>query len=455
MAPAYAVPRMLERAGLTLQDFDFYEIHEAFAAQVLCTLRGLGGPGLLQGAARPRRAARLDRPRQAQRQRQLARRRPPVRRDRRPDRRQPRQGAARARPRPRPDLDLRGRRPGRRRDPRGPGRADEVTDRYIAARQLAPSASSSPNGRPAAADPARPLRAGRPGRRRAACCSARAPGGRLGAALAGVLAGAGAAASTPHRAVLARRRRGGRARRRAVQPRDRAATSASRRSSSTRPGSRTRPSCVELQRLLPPDDPPARARGRVVVLGTPPRLRRPARGDRPAGARGLHALARQGGRARRDGPARLRRAGRRGRAGLDAALPALAAVGLRLRPGRAGRRRASRRPRTSTGSSRSPARSRSSPAPRAASAPRSPRRSPATARTSSASTCRRSRRDLEDGRAAPRRLALALDITDEDAPAAIAEQLERHGGVDIVVHNAGITRDKTLGAGCPRTAGAG
>jgi len=38
MAPAYAVPRMLTRAGLTLQDFDFYEIHEAFAAQVLCTL---------------------------------------------------------------------------------------------------------------------------------------------------------------------------------------------------------------------------------------------------------------------------------------------------------------------------------------------------------------------------------------------------------------------------------
>ncbi|MDG1694104.1 MAG: acetyl-CoA C-acetyltransferase [Porticoccaceae bacterium] len=39
MAPAYAVPRLLERAGLTLQDFDFYEIHEAFAAQVLCTLK--------------------------------------------------------------------------------------------------------------------------------------------------------------------------------------------------------------------------------------------------------------------------------------------------------------------------------------------------------------------------------------------------------------------------------
>ncbi|QXI25732.1 acetyl-CoA C-acetyltransferase [Pseudomonas vanderleydeniana] len=39
MAPAYAVPRMLAREGLGLQDFDFYEIHEAFAAQVLCTLK--------------------------------------------------------------------------------------------------------------------------------------------------------------------------------------------------------------------------------------------------------------------------------------------------------------------------------------------------------------------------------------------------------------------------------
>ncbi|GAA3577227.1 acetyl-CoA C-acetyltransferase [Marinobacter xestospongiae] len=44
MAPAYAVPRMLERAGLTLQDFDFYEIHEAFAAQVLSTLKAWEDP---------------------------------------------------------------------------------------------------------------------------------------------------------------------------------------------------------------------------------------------------------------------------------------------------------------------------------------------------------------------------------------------------------------------------
>ncbi|HET7397520.1 MAG TPA: acetyl-CoA C-acyltransferase, partial [Intrasporangium sp.] len=39
MAPAYAVPRLLARNGLSLQDFDFYEIHEAFAATVLATLK--------------------------------------------------------------------------------------------------------------------------------------------------------------------------------------------------------------------------------------------------------------------------------------------------------------------------------------------------------------------------------------------------------------------------------
>jgi acetyl-CoA C-acetyltransferase len=44
MAPAYAVPRMLKDADLTLQDFDFYEIHEAFAGQVLCTLKAWADP---------------------------------------------------------------------------------------------------------------------------------------------------------------------------------------------------------------------------------------------------------------------------------------------------------------------------------------------------------------------------------------------------------------------------
>ena len=44
MAPTYAVAALLERARITLQDFDVYEIHEAFAAQVLCTLAAFESP---------------------------------------------------------------------------------------------------------------------------------------------------------------------------------------------------------------------------------------------------------------------------------------------------------------------------------------------------------------------------------------------------------------------------
>src|ERR1700732_691940 len=44
MAPTYAVPAMLQDAGLTLQDFDYYEIPEAFRAQLLCTLKAWESP---------------------------------------------------------------------------------------------------------------------------------------------------------------------------------------------------------------------------------------------------------------------------------------------------------------------------------------------------------------------------------------------------------------------------
>src|SRR5262249_30703403 len=44
MAPTIAVSQMLRRTNLTLQDFDLYEIHEAFAAQVLCTLKAWQDP---------------------------------------------------------------------------------------------------------------------------------------------------------------------------------------------------------------------------------------------------------------------------------------------------------------------------------------------------------------------------------------------------------------------------
>jgi acetyl-CoA C-acetyltransferase len=64
MAPAYAVAAMLTDAGLKLQDFDYYEIHEAFAGQVLCTLKAwesadycrdvLGLPGPLGSIDRSR-----------------------------------------------------------------------------------------------------------------------------------------------------------------------------------------------------------------------------------------------------------------------------------------------------------------------------------------------------------------------------------------------------------------
>jgi acetyl-CoA C-acetyltransferase len=44
MAPTYAVPKLLERNGLSRKDFDSYEIHEAFASQVLCTLKAWEDP---------------------------------------------------------------------------------------------------------------------------------------------------------------------------------------------------------------------------------------------------------------------------------------------------------------------------------------------------------------------------------------------------------------------------
>jgi acetyl-CoA C-acetyltransferase len=49
MAPTYAVPRMLARAGLGLGDFDFYEIHEAFASQVVATLKAWEDPAYCKG----------------------------------------------------------------------------------------------------------------------------------------------------------------------------------------------------------------------------------------------------------------------------------------------------------------------------------------------------------------------------------------------------------------------
>ena len=115
MAPAYAVPRMLARAGLTLQDFDYYEIHEAFAAQVLCTLDAWQDKEFCKdklGLAKP--LGKIDM-KKAQCQRQLAGGGPPVCRHRWPHCGHAGQDAGAKGFGPRPDLDLRGRWPGRRR----------------------------------------------------------------------------------------------------------------------------------------------------------------------------------------------------------------------------------------------------------------------------------------------------------------------------------------------------
>ena len=55
MAPAFAIPRLLARNGLTYADIDLWEIHEAFAAQVLFHLKALEEPEFLRDKAQRRR----------------------------------------------------------------------------------------------------------------------------------------------------------------------------------------------------------------------------------------------------------------------------------------------------------------------------------------------------------------------------------------------------------------
>ena len=114
MAPTIAISRMLERAQLKLQDFDFYEIHEAFAAQVLATLKAFEDPEYCRKYLGRDDAAGLHRPRQAQRQGLEPRLRTSLRGDRRAHRGQPRQAARRER-RARAHQRVHGWRHGRRR----------------------------------------------------------------------------------------------------------------------------------------------------------------------------------------------------------------------------------------------------------------------------------------------------------------------------------------------------
>ena len=105
---------MLKRAGLTLQDFDLYEIHEAFAAQVLCTLKAWEDPDYCRDVlGREAPMGSIDRE-QAQPEGLEPRLWPPVRRDRRAHPRPDRQAARRPREAAGADFGLHGRRAGRR-----------------------------------------------------------------------------------------------------------------------------------------------------------------------------------------------------------------------------------------------------------------------------------------------------------------------------------------------------
>ena len=225
----------------------------------------------------------------------------------------------------------------------------------------------------------------------AACCSA-APG----AAGRGRGAGAGRAAAPtrrprsddPVRALAAAAGLDAAV----FNPARRRPTSASRRSCSTPPGSLDRRPGRAAARSSIRRSGACWRRGRVIVLG----------GRRGARCEGFTRSLGQGDRARRDGQPRARRARAPRTDRRDAAVPALAALGVRVRPGHprrvAGQRRAARR-----------ARPRSSRAPRAGSA----RRSRDVLEREGASVVRLDLKDAE----------LELDITDPDAPARLRRAL--------------------------------
>ena len=90
MAPAYAMPTMLDQAVVGLGETDYYEIHEAFAAQVLCTLKAWEDAEFCKEKLGRDKPLGSNPARQAQRQRRPPRL-PAVRRHRRADRGRPRQ----------------------------------------------------------------------------------------------------------------------------------------------------------------------------------------------------------------------------------------------------------------------------------------------------------------------------------------------------------------------------
>ena len=312
MAPAYAMPTMLDRAGLALQDFDYYEIHEAFAAQVLCTLKAWEDAEFCkEKLGRDKPLGAIDRAKLNVNGGSLAAAHP---------------FAATG------GRIVAGLAKQLHEDGKGRGvisicaaggqgvvailesaaRRQEMSDRYAQLVNAPVVSHDRQAGRAATAGRARPLPAGPAGRRR--------PGpDRRRPRRPAREADQGAARPGRRRT---RRHRGQGEGARLRRHRDRRLDRAGRAAALLLPG--RRPAAALRPRRRPRHD---AGRGRVA-----PRPHRPAR------ARGLRPQPGEGDRRpRRHRPARLRRPRRRGAAGLDPALPALAALGLRRRPGDPGR----------------------------------------------------------------------------------------------------------------------
>ena len=445
MAPAYAVPRMLDRNGLTLQDFDFYEIHEAFAAQVLCTLKAWEDPVFCRerlGLDEP--LGSIDRAKLNVNGGSLA------------------AGHPFAATGGRIVANL-----AKLLHERGGGRGlisicaaggqgvvailesaggDPMSDTLLAARQQPGRRRSSPRtlGLPQPVEldryePGAPLIDGR-------VLLGAAPGGRCGEAVA-------ACSPSRGRRRQPARRRGPRGARRDVDRRrhlERRGTRGAALKALVFDATGIADSSAELRELWRFFHPAIRRlepSGRVIVLGTPPGDCDDRRARRPRSARSRASSARLGKEVGATAPPRSSSTsppGAEGQLGSTPALLPLAALGLRLRPGGRGSAPAATCPRVDW-ERPLPARSRSSPAPRAGSAQRSRTSSPATAPMSSASTCPPS---PTTSSGSPSRSAARRSPPTSPPPTrrrrSPTRSTREHGGVDVVVHNAGVTRDKTL-----------
>ncbi len=200
---------------------------------------------------------------------------------------------------------------------------------------------------------------------------------------------------------------------------------------------------VELQRFFYPAVARLERSGRVVVLGTPPGE---AGSTRAATAqRALEGFTRSLGKEVGGRGATVQLVlvaeGRRGPARLDAALPALAALRLRLRPGRPGRRGSRQAPEIDWERPLDGKRALVTGASRGIGA--------AIAATLARDDAKvvgldvpQATEELQGVTGELGGEAIDLDITAPDAPERIAEELS--DGIDVVVHNAGVTRDRTI-----------